>query len=151
MSYYIYKLNVIDSEDCYIGRTGNLKNRICYHKSNTKTSNRDMYKTIRENNGFTVEILDMTYDQGHAKDLERQYYEIYKPSLNSNIPNRTIKEYFKKYYLENRDAIIERGKEFYKKNHDRLLEYSKKRYYTSKVRKLSDMNISYESVTVSFD
>ena len=81
MSYYIYKLKCENSDDCYRGRTGHLKNRLCYHKSNTKTSNRDMYKTIRENNGFTVEILDTTSDQGQTKYLERQYYEIYKPFL----------------------------------------------------------------------
>ena len=151
MSYYIYKLKCENSDDCYIGRTGNLKNRLAYHKTQTKKSDKEIYKTIRDNNGFSVEILDMTYDQGHSKELERHYYELYKPSLNQNVPNQSHKQYFKKYYRENRDAIIERGKEFYKKNHDRLLEYSKKRYYTNKHRCPIDIEIKYESITLEFD
>ena len=96
--YSIYKLNSVnpDIADCYIGKTSNCIKRMYQHKTDCKYyQHLRLYQFIKDNGGFdsfTMTILetDITKEQGPLK--ERQYYDIYKPSLNCNIPNRTQKE-----------------------------------------------------------
>ena len=146
--------------DVYIGQTTNFKQRKAQHKSscnNEKTKNYNfyVYKFIRENGGWDnwdmilVEKLCCN-DKLEALQKERYYVEIFKASLNSNVPSRTIqeyrekhqakiiqyreqnqaklREYKKKYREENQDKI----RQYYVQNQDKMKEYQKNYYERNK-------------------
>jgi len=88
--YTIYNLFKKDSNDCYIGKTRDIPKRMALHKYYSKSSTYKLYEFMRTNGGyenFDYEILetDIPKEQGNAK--ERHYYNLYTPSLNSNVPN----------------------------------------------------------------
>lgn len=93
----IYKLacKTIYVLDTYIGRTNNLANRLSNHKYLCDKSDRVLYKTIQENGGwenwYCVAIEECC--DFEAKDRELFYVNLYKPSLNKNLPLRSIKQW----------------------------------------------------------
>jgi predicted GIY-YIG superfamily endonuclease len=131
MIYYIYKLKCLNSDDFYIGKTNNIKNRISLHTFLCKTSQRNLYQKLREN-GFDYEILDETDSKEKSCELERYYYEIYEPTLNSNFPNRKIQEYGRDFYAKNKDEILAIRKEFYIKNRELIKSKQLLKYYQKK-------------------
>jgi predicted GIY-YIG superfamily endonuclease len=161
--YYIYKLKCINSDDIYIGRTRDIKNRMTVHNHSVKNSESNMYKIIRENGGYEYEILEETDNNEKSKELERHYYEMYKPSLNSNYPARFRKEYFEMYYAKNKDyfvkyykdnksTISEVTKKYYQKNQEFYKRKSLLRYHNRKsTRKSNCTTITYCNVIVDFD
>ena len=101
----IYKIYCKDENirDIYIGSTKNLNLRTSIHKHtcNNETLryyNIKLYKFIRENGGwdnFKIEILK-TYEIENIKEKlikERKWIDKLKPSLNTQKPCRTDKEY----------------------------------------------------------
>ena len=130
MIYYIYILKCLNSEDFYIGRTKNIKNRISLHNFMCKTSERNLYKKLRD--GFEYEILDETNDKEKSCQLERYYYEMYLPSLNTNFPNRSLKEYGRDFYAKYKDEILAIRKEFYSKNREMIKSKQLLRYHQNK-------------------
>ena len=124
----IYKLFCKDADEFYIGSTTNFHQRKWQHKSscnnvNTKDYNYPVYKYIRNNNGFNeweFEILELGeyQDKNCMKNRERYFIETLKPSLNSNIPNRSLEEYLIEEYetlQANRKEYHETHKEEIKK------------------------------------
>jgi len=141
---YIIKCKDETIKDCYIGSTINFKRRKYHHKSrcyneNSKSFNLKVYKFIRDNNGwdnFYFDILENVNCNTRKElcKLEGEYIKLYKPSLNTNIEGRTIKEYQKEYRKNNKDKIKkynkeyrelnkEYQKEYYEKNKDKIKEY----------------------------
>ena len=99
----VYKLFCKDFDEFYIGSTTNFHHRKIAHKSicnneKDKAYNKKLYKYIRNNGQFDeweFEILELgEYENDkYMKNRERYFIETLKPSLNSNIPNRTHKEW----------------------------------------------------------
>ncbi len=136
----IYKLFKINSNECYVGKTRDVSKRMVLHKFYSKTSPYKLYKFMRANGGFNnfdFEILETNIpeEQGIAK--ERYYYDIYQPSLNSNVPNRNPYESKFQYRTKNRLEIIQNVKDWQRDNRTRYNEYQK--LYQ---RKRKELNIS---------
>ena len=148
MIYYIYKLKCKNSDDVYIGRTSNIKTRIYNHEIMLKSSNKKLYKIIRDNGGFDCEILEETHDCDKSKELERYHYETLKPSLNKNYPYRNHYEYYKQRYLDNKNEVSNTRKEYYKKNQERLKINTMNRYIK---KKQMQTIINYGDIIVNFD
>jgi hypothetical protein len=126
----IYKIYCKDENinDCYIGSTKNLKNRIRNHAKSLKydkaKQNYKVYKFIQNHGGidnFLFEILedDIEFEELLSKEL--QYFKLLKPSLNSCYPKRSRKEYYEQnkkyfnakqvvYYYKNKEIIAEKKK-----------------------------------------
>jgi hypothetical protein len=133
--FYRIVCNDLNIKDCYIGQTTNFINRKRHHKNNCnnellKRSNFKVYKFIRENGGWDNWSMIMIEqisceDFNEACKLERKFIEEYNATLNNNIPSRTVKEYYKKYYNENKDEINEKIKLYYENNKDKVKERKK--------------------------
>ena len=116
----------------YIGSTKDLHNRQLNHKSccnreKGKQYNFSVYKYIRDNGGFDefdFEILELGeyQDKYCMRDRERYFIETLKPTLNSEIPNRTSKE----HYQDNKEKKKKQRKEHYQDNKEYSKEYYKK-------------------------
>lgn len=145
MLYYLYKLYFDDYQECYIGITKDIKERLRLHRNAMNTASKQhmkLYKFIIENNlcdKIKYEVLkEMNVDNiQQAKVEERKYIEVLKPYLNCLIPNRTYQE----YYNENREEIYRKRNirnlskreinkkkclEHYYNNRDKRIEYMKK-------------------------
>ncbi len=124
----IYNLYKVDSNDCYIGKTRDINKRMALHKFYSKTSPYKLYEFMRANGGyekFDFEILetDIPEEQGVAK--ENYYFNLYQPSLNSNVPGRSQYESKLQYRTKNRLQIIERVREWQRENRIKFNEYQK--------------------------
>lgn len=102
---YIYKISCQDElvDDCYIGSTFDLKDRVNKHKfncnnENSRKYNYKVYKCIRENgnwDNWKIEILSIikVYSKSELENIERKYYDRFIPTLNIQLPTRTSKQY----------------------------------------------------------
>jgi hypothetical protein len=132
--FYRIVCNDLNIKDCYIGHTTNFINRKRYHKNicnNELRFNFKVYKFIRENGGWDnwsmIMIEQINCENfNEACKLERKFIEEYNATLNNNIPSRTVKEYYKNYYNENKDEINEKIKIYYENNKDKVKEQKKK-------------------------
>ena len=132
---YYYKLccKDLNIKEIYIGSTKQpLRKRFYEHKKscnniNRKSYNFNVYQYIRENGGIEnwtiieIERIDEEMDNQQLFKRERFWLEELKATLNSNIPSRSIKEYYK----DNREEIAEKMKEYRYINKDKIKEYEK--------------------------
>jgi hypothetical protein len=150
---HFYKIVCRDSniKDCYIGHTTDFKRRKSQHKNVSANMNTSatkitaLYQFIRNNQGWDnfdmilIETVDCV-NALEARKQERIYIEEFKPSLNFQIPSRTLQEWNidnndiikikkKQYYETNKDIILIKMKDFYIDNKETLLE-NHKTYYT---------------------
>lgn len=93
----IYKLvNTID-DDIYVGSTYHpLVKRLSLHKSHAKFANSKVYQHINAlgSDNICIELVE-EYPctcRKELEDRERYWIENLKPSLNKNIPSRTLEE-----------------------------------------------------------
>jgi len=158
----IYKLCSKDTDitDIYIGSTTSFKRRKSEHKSNCNNEknykyNRDVYKFIRVNGGFSNwdMVLIEYYPCDNKLELEKKEREVIenlKPTLNKFIPTRSKKEYrqinkqqisekFKDYYNDNKEKIKKQSNEYYKDNKQQILE-KRKDYQEKNKKKISEKN-----------
>jgi hypothetical protein len=129
----IYKIvsNDLDVKDLYVGHTTNFKQRKAKHKSdcNNESSekyNYKIYQFIRNNGGWSnwSMVLIENYpcdNELEAIARERYWYELLNGNLNSNYPNRSVKE----YYNDNKDKRKEQMKQYDKNNKDKRKQYQK--------------------------
>jgi hypothetical protein len=129
----MYKLccNDITITDIYIGHTTNFIKRKNQHKTKCnnekdKKYNLNVYQFIRNNGGWDNWSMVMIEEYNcnsklEAEKRERELYEEYKATLNSQVPSRTNKE----YYEDNKDKIKDKIKEYRKNNQDKIKEYKK--------------------------
>ena len=146
---YIIKCKDENIKDCYIGSTTNFRNRKREHKSicnnpNSKGYNYKLYKFIREHGGFDnwdteIIIQEKFKDKKHLHKIEGWFVKLYEPSLNSDIPGRTPKEYReanKKYYKQwredNKEKIKIKNKEYDEENKKKMNEKNKQYYEDNK-------------------
>ena len=124
--YTFYKIVCLDNsvELCYVGSTANWKERQRHHRSNCNNENNHnynskIYKTIRENGGWSnfkmIEIgRKEQLTKRQAEQTEEEYRQELKASLNGKrcyITEEQKKEYKKEYYQNNK----EKAKEYYQK------------------------------------
>ena len=136
----IYKLCCKDPEikEIYVGSTTNFTRRKQNHKSicnniNDKKYNLNVYKFIRNNGGWdNWEMVEVErYKAIDKQDLHKQERYILEQlggTLNSQIPNRSIKEwkeYNKEYHKEWRDNNKEYFKDYRENNKEKFKEYNK--------------------------
>ena len=135
-----------DIKDVYIGSTCNLIRRRAHHKQscnneNDKSFNVNVYKFIRDhggwNNWIVLKIKDTPVDNvGELRLKEREEFEKVGAKLNSNYPQRSLKEYrkdtkeileqkAKQYYDDNKEEILDYHKEYYQDNKEKIAEYHK--------------------------
>jgi hypothetical protein len=127
----IYKIvcNDLSITECYVGHTTDFVRRKKCHKNactneKHKMHNLKIYKTIRDNGGWTNWCM-VTIEKHPCKDVyeacirERYYYEQLNSNLNMVFPQRNRKEYRemnkekisesrKSYNLSNKEQIKER-------------------------------------------
>jgi hypothetical protein len=132
----IYKLCCKDPiiTDEYIGSTCNKNRRKQQHKcycnnENMEAYNRLVYQFIRANGGFDNFDLIVIEEYPCESKLqlemkEREYIERLRPTLNKNIPARTLQEYRETH----REEILERGKEYRETHREEMLERGKQHY-----------------------
>ena len=137
---YIYKIHKEGDNNCYVGSTVNLKNRIKYHKQcccNEKGDkyNLPIYKYIRENGGWDkwiVAVLECVEDCDRYTlfELEQKWIDEIKPSLNCRKAPTGLsrEEYRKQYRKENIEHIKEHDKQRYQKNKEQIKEYRKEKH-----------------------
>jgi hypothetical protein len=100
---YMIRCKNSNVKEIYIGSTHQFKLRISLHKhfcynESSKKYNFKVYKFIRDNGGFNnfefivLEELNCE-NKKQLLEKERYYYDIHKPSLNTQMPNRSLLEY----------------------------------------------------------
>ena len=96
----VYKISHPDHQECYVGSTCNLKNRIYTHRSMSKISNNKLYSFIKNTddfNNFIFEILaEIKCTRLELLKLEKKFIELIKPELNTNTPYLTKEESLEK-------------------------------------------------------
>jgi len=129
----IYKICCKDLlvTDIYIGHTTEFIKRKYNHKvicnyPNNKKYNQKIYKTIRDNGNWDnwemIEIEKYPCNDGNeATARERYWYETLNANMNSNVPNRSQKE----YQQTNKEQIQEYIKEYRETNKEQIQEYHK--------------------------
>ena len=127
----IYKLcsKDINIKDIYIGSTTNFTKRKCQHKNNSlmkgdkEKHNLKVYQFIYNNGGWNnweMILIDNNLNVNNKLELkqkERHYYELLKPTLNSQYVGRTYNEYQKEY---NKTEKQKKYKKEYMKNYDSI-------------------------------
>lgn len=136
------------NDNCYIGQTTHFYKRKSRHKhccnNPLSTSyNYKIYKTIRENGGFhNWEMIELEkYPCNNVTECrarERWWFNKLKPTLNSNTPNRTHKEYLKmnreKIYGKLKESnVCECGSHYAYRNKARHLKSPKHQKYCQKI------------------
>lgn len=156
----IYKIVCKDLNvpDIYVGHTTDFTRRKCKHKQDcnnpeAKNHNIKLYSSIRANGGWDNWDMIQVEDYPCANKLEasareRHFYEELNGSLNTNKPNRNLKE----YYQDNKEKILEyqnnynhvnkdKLKEYREANKDKIKEYNAKyraEYYINNIDKFKD-------------
>tara|TARA_R110000796_G_C14224616_1_gene395085 strand:- start:7 stop:483 length:477 start_codon:yes stop_codon:yes gene_type:complete len=98
----IYRIFCKDTTilDSYIGKCKNLEDRKRSHKHyanpNSRLSYLKLYQVINNNGGYDnwdiIVLEEFEWEEELSKQKERYYYDLYKPSLNIQTPNRTPDE-----------------------------------------------------------
>jgi hypothetical protein len=143
-------------KDIYVGKTKNFKNRVREHrnncnKENCKCYNYKLYKYIRENGGWDnfnmIEIEKGEYNDKDSAIREKYWIEELNATLNSNIPSRTLKDYFKEYRENNREKYNKRQKKYIDKNREIINEKQRKNYEINK-KSLIEYQKEYRKINV---
>lgn len=116
--------------DCYVGHTTNFVKRKSCHKKRCNNSNEksNVYEFIRVKGGWEnwsmLEIEKYPCNNfNEACSRERYWLETLNANLNSNVPNRTVKE----WYEDNRENILLKTKIYNDNNKAKRKEYYKKK------------------------
>jgi len=147
----IYKIicNDPDITDCYVGSTTNFKKRMANHKDaihnyKSRKHKYKLYEFIRNHGGWNnwrpIEIITHNcVDKLEVAVHERFYIDALKPSLNTQIPLRTRKEWIEcnrdkingianSYYHKNKEVCLASQKKWREANKEKL-KIDKKNYY----------------------
>jgi len=131
----IYRIYDNTNGDVYYGSTANtLRFRMGGHKTDAKSDKSICKsKSIILNDDYVYNEVEK-YPCNSKKELhtrERYYIENFT-CVNKNVPTRTIPEYYKKYYEDNKERINEKNKKYQQDHKDKLKEYNKKYYQDNK-------------------
>jgi len=152
--------NILDK---YVGHSCDFEHRKATHKSacnnpKDKTYNLKVYQFIREHGGWknwTVKVIEEypCEDEVEATLREQHWFKQISATLNSNVPARTMADYYqehrdsildykKKWQQENRTAIVEQKKIYYQANKVRFAEKNKK-YHQENKAAIAEKNKKY--------
>ena len=140
----IYKIvSNTDDDICYVGSTTNkyLCQRMTKHKNNYKvwkngkTNNTSSYELF-EKYGFEncrIELLELVpcNSRDELTKKEAEYIRALN-CVNKVLPDRTLKEWYKEYYDENKESLIQYQKEYRIINEDKIKERTKIHYEENK-------------------
>jgi len=143
--YIFYKIVCLDDSVklCYVGSTANWKARNHAHKNtcnneNSKQYNYKIYKTIRENGGWSnFKMIEIGKKDQLTKRQAEQIEELYRVELKANMNTQRcfltdeqkreqIREYHKEYYQANQEKYKEYNK--HNKNYRLVNKENKKEY-----------------------
>ena len=127
--YYIYW--IFFKGHIYVGSTINLENRQRQHRYDCfnmlgKSFSLKVYKTLRKcgitKEEINLQVLEITDDitQKECAVIERNWKDLLKADLNTNVPGRTNKESDKIYNENNRESISKRKKIYYQDNKESI-------------------------------
>lgn len=138
MLIYFYRLYCLDKgvEECYVGSTEDIKERMKCHKRGCVGINFKVYKYIRSNGGWSnwsyeiLEIVDCE-NEDIKDDAEAFWILMMDASLNVSIPGQTMKEWIfknkknikhrrRKYYLNNKKKGKERRRKYRLANKEKI-------------------------------
>ena len=129
--YRIYSTNPAITE-CYIGSTKNLKTRVAVHKNCfLKTATRvSQYIGQHGFENFIFEPLEEmdTYDRKKLAEREAHYFNLFKPTLNMNVPNRSHEQ----YCLDNPDVKSSNARLYHQKHREKYKANARERYLRNK-------------------
>lgn len=135
----VYKIKDLTTKKYYIGSTFHtldcrLNRHIREFKRFKKGKTHYMSSfEILENDNYQIEMIEQ-YPCNNKKELDRREGEIIKDAklngggqcVNKNIPGRTIKEYYEKYYYDNLEKELARGKKYRENNFEKIKVRGKK-------------------------
>jgi len=125
--YMIYpKVENADEGDVYYGSTTvTLARRMAVHRSTSIC--KILFDKYGVKNCF-IELVE-NYPCETKEELCKKEGEYIRANkcINKNIAGRTINEWHKEHYIENRDKLLEQKKEYYIENRDKLLEQMKQK------------------------
>ena len=133
--YSIYNLYKKDSNENYIGKTKDITKRMVLHKYYSKSSTYKLYDFMRANGGFNnfdYEILETNIPEDQGPLKERYYYDMYKPSLNSNIPAQSQEQSQLQYRTTNKVKLTKKTKLWQANNKEKYKLYQKEYYQNKK-------------------
>jgi len=149
----IYKITCINTTvlDSYIGATCYYKTRMDQHKHSSNHSERKVYKSIRENGGWSnwrVQILSVVPNWNIRRDyriIEKTMIDLHKPTLNTNVPTRTpreyqqqhpekVKRYIQKYNKNNKEKVRLINLKWRENNRRKLCQVSTNWYAKNKYK-----------------
>jgi len=132
---YQIKCNDPDVDHVYVGHTTDFTKRKSQHKTGSKSSDRKLYRTIRENGGWDnfkmlqVETFPCN-NKREAEAREDQLMTALRANMNQNRAFMTReqicerdKQQQKKYCEANKEHIAERRKQHYEANKERIKQY----------------------------
>ncbi len=140
----IYKIVDLSTNECYIGSTcePTLARRLsghvrCFRKYKAGKFRYVTSFKILEGENFRIELVEAFPCNNKDELRAREGYWIRSINcVNKVIAGRTLKEYRKEYYENNKDKIIEHQKEYSEKNKDKISQYSKQYYVKNKHKEM---------------
>lgn len=143
----IYTIRTKDG--LYVGSTTNFTKRKYQHKIKIQTSDENLYKNIRDNDGE----WDMKPYKEFSCETKQQLNieeERIRCELNANLNmnncyglnNKKISKRKHEYYTNNKDELIGKRKTYYHDNRNKILNY-KKDYYANNKEKIQEYNKKY--------
>lgn len=105
LKYNIYRIFCKNEniKDCYVGSTRSFSRRKSQHFTANRFPERPaynykIYKCIRENGGWDNWEMEKLFtfkpnDVIHLREIEKEYIIKYRANLNTQLPNRTPKQY----------------------------------------------------------
>lgn len=158
--YIFYKIVCIsdDIDLCYVGSTANWKARNHAHKSNcnnenSKNYNNNIYKSIRENGGWSnFKMIEIGKKEQLTKREAEQVEEDYRVELKANMNMKKCfrteeqrQEQIKEYYQNNKEKRKEQWRKYYqnnKKQHEKYKERQRK-YHEDNKDKINERHRKY--------
>jgi hypothetical protein len=146
----IYKIVCHTTNNTYIGSTTkkHLSQRLSRHVADYKRFISGKSKTcttsrfVLENNNYSIQLLELLPCESKIELTSREAYYIRTiECVNTDIPNRTRKE----YRQDNKETISEKQKEYYQKNKESIIEKISK-YYQKNKEKLNQYNSDYRQL-----
>jgi len=122
---YIYSLTCCNPSLVYYGSTTRqLNERLSKHKYDFKNNKSVSSKILFEWGNIKINMLEQIEYENRQELRDREAYYIKNlECVNKKIPNRTKKEYSKKYYSDNKGKIKEEQQKYYSDNKEKIKKY----------------------------
>lgn len=137
----IYELFVDGLEMVYVGSTTQtLKQRLAEHKYYFKTNGAGASKILFTLGEVQIRLIEAFSCSSKTElEIREGFYIKQRNCVNMCVAGRTRD----KWYLENRDKILEKAKEYKLENKDKILE-QRKEYRLENIDKISEKNKEYQ-------